>query len=254
MCPILFQLGRLTVYAYGSILAFGFIVGGVLILLKARREGISTDRVIELFCLTIFSALAGARGLDVLIDLSSYREDPLKVFRLWEGGLTFYGGFLLAVETGILYLRRYRLPVWKMADLFAPSVALGLFFARLGCFMAGCCYGKETALPWGVTFSHPQSLARLGVRLHPTQLYEAAGCFCLFLFLARGEKKKSYEGEIFWLFILLYSLLRFLIEFFRDDPRGFLFGTFFSTSQAIGVLLAILSIYMLNYLKKRFRR
>jgi phosphatidylglycerol:prolipoprotein diacylglycerol transferase len=134
-----------------------------------------------------------------------------------------------------------------MADLFAPSVALGLSFARIGCFMAGCCYGKETVLPWAVTFTHPQSLARLGVRLHPTQLYEAAGCLALFLFLTWMEKKKSYEGEIFWLFLLVYSLLRFLIEFFRDDPRGFLFGTFLSTSQAIGVLLAIFSVYMLNY-------
>jgi phosphatidylglycerol:prolipoprotein diacylglycerol transferase len=254
MCPILFQLGRLTVYAYGSILALGFIVGGVLVLLKVRKEGISLDRMVELFCLTIFSALLGARGLDVLVDLPSYREDPLKVFRLWEGGLTFYGGFLLAVGAGIIYMRWYRLPVWKMADLFTPSVALGLFFARIGCFMAGCCYGKATILPWGVTFIHPQSLARLGVPLHPTQLYEAAGCLSLFLFLTWTEKKKSYEGEIFWLFLLLYSLLRFLIEFFRDDPRGFLFETFLSTSQAIGALLAILSVYMLNYLKRRSRR
>ncbi len=180
MCPILFQLGRFTVYAYGSILALGFIAGGILILWKARREGISLDRVIELFCLTIFSALVGARGLDVLIHLPFYREDPFKVFRLWEGGLTFYGGFLLAVGMGIAYMRWYRLPIWKMADLFGPSVALGLFFARIGCFMAGCCYGKETLLPWGVTFTDPQSLARLRVPLHPTQLYEAAGGLFLF--------------------------------------------------------------------------
>jgi phosphatidylglycerol---prolipoprotein diacylglyceryl transferase len=254
MCPILFHLGRFTVYAYGSILALGFIAGGVLILWKARREGISLDCVIELFCLTIFSALVGARGLDVLIHLPFYREDPFKVFRLWEGGLTFYGGFLLSVGMGIAYMRWRRLPVWKIADLFGPSVALGLFFARIGCFMAGCCYGKETLLPWGVTFTDPQSLARLRVPLHPTQLYEAAGGLFLFFFLTWMEKRKSYEGQIFWLFLFLYSLLRFLIEFFRDDPRGFLPGTFLSTSQAIGILLAILSLYMLNYLKRRFRR
>jgi phosphatidylglycerol---prolipoprotein diacylglyceryl transferase len=254
MCPILFQLGRFTVYAYGSILALGFMMGGILVLWRARREGISLDRVVEIFCLTIFSALVGARGLDVLIQLPLYREDPFKVFRLWEGGLTFYGGFLLAVGAGIGYMRWYRLPVWKMADLFTPSVALGLFFARIGCFMAGCCYGKETLLPWGVTFTHPQSLARLGVPLHPTQLYEAAAGLSLFFFLIWIQKRKSYEGQIFWLFLLLYSVLRFLIEFFRDDPRGFLFGTFLSTSQAIGILLAILSLFMLNYLKRRSGR
>ena len=148
-------------------------------------------------------------------------------------------------------MRWYRLPIWKIADLFAPSIALGLFFARTGCFMAGCCYGKETSLPWGVTFTDPLSLARLSVPLHPTQLYEAAGGLFLFLFLIWMEKRKSYEGQIFWLFLLLYSILRFLIEFFRDDPRGFLFGTLLSTSKPIGILLAILSLYMLNYLERR---
>jgi phosphatidylglycerol:prolipoprotein diacylglycerol transferase len=254
MCPILFKLGGLTVYAYGSILAFGFISGGILILLKSRREGISLERVIDLFCLTIFSALVGSRGLHVLLNLHSFREDPIKIFRVWEGGLVFYGGFLLAIGVAVGYMRWYRLPTWKIADLFAPSVALGLFFARIGCFMAGCCYGKETSLPWGVTFTDPLSLARLHIPLHPTQLYEAAGGLFLFLSLIWMEKKKSYDGQIFWLFLLLYSILRFFIEFVRDDPRGFLFGTFLSTSQTLGILLAILSLFMLNYLGRRHRR
>jgi len=254
MCPILFQVGGLTVYAYGSILAFGCVVGGILILLKARREGISLDRTIELFCLTIFSGLVGGRGLDVLVNLPFYREDPLKVFRLWEGGMTFYGGFLLAAGAAMAYMKWYRLPIWKIADLYAPSIALGLFFARIGCFMAGCCYGKETSLPWSVTFTDPFSLAPLHVPLHPTQLYEAAGGFLLFFFLVWMEERRSFEGQIFWLFLFSYSILRFLIEFVRDDPRGSLFWSFLSTSQALGILLAILSLYMLNYLGKRCRR
>ena len=254
MCPILFHLGGLTVYAYGSILAIGFVLGGIRILFKARREGISFDRVVEIFCLAIFSALVGARGLDVLVNLSFYREDPFKIFRLWEGGMTFYGGLFLAVGVAIGYMKWHRLPTWKIADLFAPSIALGLFFARIGCFMAGCCYGKETSLPWGVTFTDPLSLARLHIPLHPTQLYEAAGGLFLFLFLIWMEKRKSYDGQIFLLFLLAYSILRFLIEFLRDDPRGFLFGTFLSTSQALGILLAIFSLYMLNYWSRKYGR
>ena len=254
MCPVLFQVGGLTVYAYGSILALGFVVGGILILLKARREGISLDRIIELFCLTILSGLVGGRGLDVLVNLPFYREDPFKVFKLWEGGMTFYGGFLLAVGAAMGYMKWYRLPIWKIADLFAPSIALGLFFARIGCFMAGCCYGKETSLPWSVTFTDPFSLAPLHVPLHPTQLYEAAGGLLLFLFLVWMEERRSFEGQIFWLFLFSYSILRFLIEFVRDDPRGSLFWAFLSTSQALGILLAIFSLYMLNYLGKRCRR
>jgi phosphatidylglycerol---prolipoprotein diacylglyceryl transferase len=254
MCPILFQFDGFTVYAYGSILALGFVVGGILILLKAQKEKISLERVIELFFLAIFSGLVGARGLYVLIELPLFREDPVKIFKIWEGGLVFYGGFLLAVAMTIGYMKWYRLPIWKMADLFAPSVALGLFFARIGCFMAGCCYGKETSLPWGITFTDPHSLAQLNIRLHPTQLYEAAGGLALFLFLIWREKRKSYDGQIFWFFLLLYSILRFLIEIVRDDPRGFLFGMFLSTSQTIGIFLAILSLFMLNYLGRRRRR
>ena len=130
----------------------------------------------------------------------------------------------------------------------------GSFFCQDRLFYGRMLLWKGDLLPWGVTFTDPQSLARLRVPLHPTQLYEAAGGLFLFFFLTWMEKRKSYDGQIFWLFLLLYSLLRFLIEFFRDDPRGFLPGTFLSTSQAIGILLAILSLYMLNYLKRRFRR
>jgi phosphatidylglycerol:prolipoprotein diacylglycerol transferase len=254
MCPILFQLNGLTVYAYGSILALGFVIGMILILLKARKEDVSLERVAELFCLTIVSALVGARGLHVFTNLAPFIEDPSRIFKVWEGGLVFYGGFFLAVATAIGYMRWHRLPLWKIADLFTPSIALGLFFARIGCFMAGCCYGSATSLPWAVTFTDPHSLARLHVPLHPTQLYEAGSGLALFFFLVWMKKRKSYDGQVFWLFLLLYSLVRFAIEFVRDDPRGFLGGTFLSTSQTIGICLAIVSLFMLSYLKRGCRR
>ena len=251
MCPILFQSGGFTIYAYGSALAFGFMAGMVLIFLKARKEGISAERVAELFCLSIFSAIIGARGLYVLLDLPLFLRDPSQIYKVWEGGLVFYGGLILSVGVGLIYMRWYRLPIWKMADLFAPAIALGLFFTRIGCFMAGCCYGKETSLPIGVTFTDPHSLARLGVSLHPTQLYEAVAGLALFLFLLRMEKRKSFDGQIFWLFLLLYSFVRFLIEFLRGDPRGFLVWASLSTSQTLGIVLAILSLFMLSYMERR---
>jgi phosphatidylglycerol:prolipoprotein diacylglycerol transferase len=244
----------LTVYSYGAILAFGFVVGMVLILLKARKQGIPLDRMIELFCLSIFSALVGARGFHVLLDLAPYVENPLRILKVWEGGLVFYGGLILAIGAGLVYMRGYRLPIWKVADLFAPAIALGLFFARIGCFMAGCCFGKETSLPWGVRFSDPDSLAPLHLSLHPTQLYEAAGGFVLFLLLAWMERRKSFDGQTFWLFLLLYSILRFFIECLRDDPRGFLIWPSVSTSQTLGVPLAILSLFVLFYMKRGLRR
>jgi phosphatidylglycerol:prolipoprotein diacylglycerol transferase len=136
-------------------------------------------------------------------------------------------------------------------DLVSPLLALGLFFGRIGCFFAGCCYGKETSLPWGVVFTNPNSLARLNVPLHPTQLYDAANGLAIFLFLIWRERRKAFDGQIFSLFLLLYSITRFFIEMLRGDPRGFLFQNLISTSQGIGIFLAILSIFMLFFLEKR---
>ncbi len=248
MFPILFRLGSLNIYAYGIFIAIGFIFGFFLALRRSRIEGIPAERIIDLFFLVVISAIIGSRALFILINFNDYRHQPLQIFSLWEGGLVFYGGLILATGVSLVYMWRTRHPVWKMADLFSPSIALGLFFGRIGCFLAGCCYGKETSLPWAVTFTDPVSLARLNVSLHPTQLYEALGSLFLFLFLIWKRKHKTFEGQIFWLFLLLYSVLRFFIEFLRDDPRGFFFGELVSTSQGIGIGLALTSLFMLIYL------
>ena len=254
MCPILFRFGEFPVYAYGFFIALGFITGFVLATWKARKEGIPFERVVDLFFYTLFSSLVGARILFILINLDSYLSAPFQIFRIWEGGLVFYGGLVLALATALWYMRWHRLPVWEMADLFTPSIALGLFFGRMGCFFAGCCYGKETSLPWKVTFTNPESLAPLHIPLHPTQLYDAANGLAIFFFLLWMERRKRFHGQIFWTFVLLYAVTRFLIEIFRGDPRGFLLGSVLSTSQVIGIALAIASLFMLSYLLKAKRR
>jgi phosphatidylglycerol:prolipoprotein diacylglycerol transferase len=245
-----FPIGHLNIYAYGFFLALGFIVGLTLAVLKTQKEGVPFEHVASLFFHTVFSAIVGSRLLFILVNFDLYRQNPLQTFKIWEGGLVFYGGFILAVAVSIGYMRWHRLPLWNLADLFSPSIAIGLFFGRLGCFFAGCCYGKETSLPWGVVFTDSSSLAPLHVSLHPVQLYEAGGNLALFFFLKWREKKKAFDGQIFWLFLFLYSVTRFFIEMFRGDPRGFLFGNLLSTSQGIGVLLAIFALFMLFYMKK----
>jgi phosphatidylglycerol---prolipoprotein diacylglyceryl transferase len=251
MRPVLFRLGGLTVYAYGFFLAMGIVAGALLAFVEARREGIPIERMIDLFFYSVISAVVGARLLFVIINFDSYRNNPLHVFRVWEGGLVFYGGLVLAAGVSIGYMRRRRLAVWKMADLFAPSVALGLFFGRVGCFFAGCCYGKETTLPWAVTFTDPASLALRNLPLHPTQLYDAGNGLAIFFFLIWLKRRKTFDGEVFWLFLSLYSVTRFFIEIMRGDPRGFLWDGFLSTSQFVGTVLAIVSLFMLFYLGKR---
>src|SRR4030042_5659586 len=247
MFPILFRLGGLTIYAYGFFLILGIVVAGILAILRVRKEDlhIPFERLADLFFYAVLSAIVGSRILFVLINFDLYRENPLRIFKIWEGGLVFYGGLILAIGVSIGYMRWYRLPIRKLFDLISPLLALGLFFGRIGCFFAGCCYGKETSLPWGVIFTDPNSLARLNVPLHPTQLYDAANGLAIFFFLNWKAKRKTFDGQIFWLFLFLYSVTRFFIEILRGDPRGFLFEDLLSTAQAIGILLAIFSLFML---------
>jgi len=256
MYPILFQSGRFHIYAYGFFIVVGFAAAAVLAALKVRKSNIkiSFENATELFFYTVLSAFLGSRILFVLINFDFFRQHPLQMFKVWEGGLVFYGGLVPAAVVAFWVMKAHRLPVWKLADLISPLIALGLSFGRIGCFLAGCCYGKETSLPWAVVFRNPDSLARLNVPLHPTQLYDAANGLALFFFLSWMEKRKSFDGQIFWLFVFLYSITRFLVEIFRGDPRGFFFADLLSASQAIGTLLAIFSLFMLFYMEKQVRR
>ena len=256
MHPILFQIGNFTIYAYGFFIVVGFALAVFLAALKIRKLNIriSLEEVVDLLFYTVLSGFLGSRMLFVLINFEAYRRNPLLMFKIWEGGLVFYGGLIPAAMVALWYMKRRRLPIWKLADLISSLIALGLSFGRIGCFLAGCCYGRETSLPWAVVFKNPDSLARLNVPLHPTQLYDAVNGLAIFFFLNWMEKRKTFDGQIFWLFLFLYSVTRFFIEIFRDDPRGFLFGDFLSTSQAIGILLATLSLFMLFYMEKKYRR
>jgi len=196
MYPILFRLDGLTVYAYGFFLILGTVIAGILAILKVRKEGlpISFERAADLFFYTVLAAIVGSRILFVLINFDLFRENPFRIMNIWEGGLVFYGGFLLAVGVAIGYMRWHRLPILKLLDLISPLIGLGLFFGRIGCFLAGCCYGKETSLPWGVTFTNPDSLARLNVPLHPTQLYDALNG----LFIKYARKPQAFKPGDEW--------------------------------------------------------
>lgn len=251
MHPILFKIGSLPIHTYGVLLAAAFFLALALAVREAKKEGIPPEKIADLGLYLLISAIVGSRILFILTDLHYYIEHPLRIFKLWEGGLVFFGGLILAIPVGIYYIKKNDLPLWKVADINAPSIAIAQAVGRLGCFSAGCCYGKPADIPWAVTFRDPDSLARLDIPLHPTQLYESSGTFLIFLFLIFMRKKKSFDGQLFWLYVLLYSIVRFFIEFFRgDEIRGMPFGSPLSTSQGIGILLAILAIYMLHRLSR----
>lgn len=254
MYPRLLDLGPFTVYSYGVLLAAAYLLGLYMAVRRARRFGIDGDRVLDMGIYLIVSALLGAKLLLLVVDFDHFRRNPAEIWTLVRSGGVFYGGLVVATLVGIWYVRKHRLPIWQTADAIAPGIALGHVVGRLGCVLAGCCYGKPTSLPWGITFTDTFAAANVGtplhVALHPTQLYDAgAEALILLLLLATERRGRPFAGRTFWLYMLLYAATRFGVEFFRGDPRGVL-GSL-ATSQVIALVLAPLSILMLVVLSRR---
>ena len=251
--PELFELGPLTVYSYGVLLAASYLLGLRLAMTRAKRWGLDANRVLDLGIYIIIAALIGAKLMLLFVDFDQFRRSPWELLALARSGGVFYGGLILAVAVAFWYIARHRMPFWTTCDVFAPGIALGHVTGRLGCFAAGCCYGKPTDLPWAVIFTNPLAAANvgtpLGIPLHPTQLYEAgAELLILVLLLATERKGKLFAGRTFWSYMFLYAVSRFIIEIYRGDPRGAILG--FSTSQFISLVLAPLSLIMLTWLAK----
>src|SRR5476651_458127 len=253
MHPILFNIGAWPVYSYGVLLAAAYLAGLQLAVMRARRAGLDGARVMDLGIYLIIAALVGAKLMLIAVDFNYFRSQPRELFSLVRAGGVFYGGLLAAFFVALWLIRRYQLPLWTTGDLIAPGIALGHIVGRFGCLLAGCCYGKPTTLPWGITFKDPFAAANvgtpLGVPLHPTQLYEAGAELLILGVLLWTEKKgRSFAGRTFWLYMLLYAISRFIIEFFRGDERGNV--GMFSTSQFISIVLAPLAIVMLVWLAR----
>src|SRR5216117_3940982 len=253
MYPRLFELGPLTLYTYGVLLAAAYLLGLRLAMVRAKHRGLDATRVLDLGIYIIISALVGAKLLLLITDFQTFRHDPRELVTLARSGGVFYGGLILAVAVALWYIRRVGLPLWTTCDVFAPGIALGHVVGRFGCLFAGCCYGKPTTKAWGITFTDPFAAANvgtpLGVALHPTQLYEAGAEFLILMVLLLTERKgRPFAGRTFWLYMLLYAISRFIIEFYRGDDRGTV--GMFSTSQFISIVLAPLAIVMLVYLSR----
>ena len=254
MYPELFSLGPVTVYTYGVLLAASYLLGLRLAMTRAKKRGLDSNRVLDLGIYIIIAALVGAKLLLLVVDFDQFRRSPADLFSLVRAGGVFYGGLLLSVSVAFWYMNKHRMPFWTTCDVFAPAIALGHVTGRLGCMAAGCCYGKPTDVPWAIVFTNPLAAANVGtplnIPLHPTQLYEAGAELLILVLLLVTEKRwRPFAGRTFWLYMLLYAISRYIIEFYRGDPRGFpLFGL--STSQLISLILVPLSLAMLVWLKR----
>lgn len=245
MFPTLIQIGPLTLRTYGALIAVAFLAGLQVAKRTARLRGIKEHFLMDLAVLLIFSGLLGARLFYVILNLAYYMQHPWESLKVWEGGLVFYGGFIVAAIAGVYYARRHAISVGLIADCMAPALALGQAIGRWGCFFAGCCYGKVTTLPWAVKFKDPASLAPLGIDLHPTQLYESFGDLAIAAILWwRLVKHPDNRGDVFWLYVLLYGSLRFIVEFMRGDDRGPTMGGLYP-SQVLALLAVLLAASIL---------
>lgn len=259
MFPELFRIGSFPVTTYGIFLAVGMLLALIAAARLGARDGLSKDRIYDLGLWTLVGGLVGSKLLMYFVE----PEVHLLSLDFLRSGGVFYGGLIGGFVAALVVVRLYGLPFWKVADAFAPGVALGQAFGRLGCFSAGCCWGKPTDLAWGVHFTeagHEYTGVPIvyadgsACYLHPTQLYEAFAMVGLFVFLVWLHRKKVFDGQVLVAYGLMYSIVRFLIEFLRDDPRGDILGlttmTGLSTSQMVSIVVALFSgLFMIMRLR-----
>ncbi len=259
MYPKILELGPITLHSYGLLLALAFLSATALLARLAAREQVPASRSWDLAFVVILSSLLGAKLLMVLTNFSYYVSQPSRFVSLefWQAGGAYFGGLIGAILGSYWYISRssdLEFPV--MADAAAPAIALGQTIGRLGCFGAGCDYGKPTSLPWGVTFTSEYASQNVGVplnvTLHPTQLYESVGALLLFFLLLWIHGHRRFAGQVFAVYLMGYGLLRFANEFFRGDRgRGLLFDGQVSVHQLIAVGLILAALLVLYSARKK---
>jgi phosphatidylglycerol:prolipoprotein diacylglycerol transferase len=248
MHPILFQFSGLTLYSFGLIVAIAFLVGTLWIAVRARRIGEDANLYLEGMLWFIIAAIAGARLFYIFFFPQEFLADPVRVL-FSQGGLVWYGGMAGVSLAVILFTRLKKLSLWRFADVMTPPAAIGLAIGRIGCLMAGCCYGGPCDLPWAIHYPAGHETHPAGV--HPAPLYESLALVLVTLMLARVDKHKRFDGETTWFFFILYGIVRFLLEYVRGDRLVWIEALNLSASQVISLAGIALGAGMLFYLSRR---
>ncbi len=245
MFPVLFHFDSFAIHSYGFFIALGYLVALFAMIRIGKKQSVSMAHLVDLAFFSLLAGLVGARILFVLTNFSYYWKNPVEIFYVWEGGLVFFGGILTAIPFLLFYIRRNKLPVRASLDILAVGLSIGHAFGRIGCLGAGCCHGKACDLPWAIKINSDlvDPLLR-NTPIHPTQIYEAASLFILFIFLWQKTKHKIFNGQVALLYLMSYAVIRSIIEMFRGDSiRGFLVPGLVSTSQCISLLTFALAFY-----------
>lgn len=246
MFPILFTIAGFEVRSYGVLIAAGILAGVYIGEKEIRRKGLLPGTFVEFIPRGIILGLAASRLTFVLTHMENFTASPLQAFNLRAGGLNFYGGLAGGLIAALIFLGLRKIPFGKFSDCAAPALAAALFFGRIGCFLNGCCFGTSSSLPWAAVYSSPRSSAPLHTPLHPSQLYEAAGNLLLLGLLWSVRKKPALSGRMFYLFLFLYSGLRFFLERFRGDTLAYITPNFAWTDLFFIVIMTVSAIMILN--------
>jgi len=261
MHPVLFRIpvfGGLVIHSYGVMVASGFVAGMTWVYFESKRIGQDPSRNLDLVFYILVSAIIGSKLFYIIVSQrEAFLQNPLILFEIWRGGLVFYGGLILSLITGVWYIRRHKMPMLTTLDIFAPAIAIGHSLGRIGCFLAGCCYGKPVlGHHWySVVFPpNPSCFAPTGIGIYPTQLMESAGEVIIFTVLFFLSRAKKFDGQIMASYMMLYSILRFSDEFLRGDMiRGFVISGVLSTSQFISIFIFATGAYMYARLYRKSR-
>lgn len=245
MIPELVSVGPFTLHSYGLAIAIGVFVSVGLMRRQARRTGFPPqEKIFDLVLVVVLAGLVGARLFYVVQEWEWYASHPLEVVQIWKGGLVYYGGMVVGFLAFFIYIRLQRLPFLALTDFIIPYAALTHAFGRVGCFLNGCCYGRASNLPWAVKFSF------LAEAVHPTQIYEALFNLILFVVLLRSYERCRFQGEVTSLYLILYPMGRFFIEFFRGGQALWLSGLTFHQVLSFLFVLTGISLYGIFRLRR----
>jgi len=255
MFPDLIKIGDFTIHTYGVLVALGLIAGYLVMVYFAKREDIDIKKAENIFIFSIIGGIIGAR-IAYVIEHPEQMKSFIDYFAVWKGGIDWFGGFLGGLFTGLFFIHKYKIPIWKAGDIAAISIIIGHAFGRLGCTAAGCCYGK--VVPEDSIFKyiaikfpqHPDTAAPSGIPLYPTQPAEAIGNFFIFVILFFMYRYKKFDGQIFSFYLILYGIERFLLEFWRGvtPPIPYIGITW---NQVVSIGMVLFGIFLIFYFLKK---
>ncbi len=242
MQPILLSIGNFKIFSYGAMVALGVLVATVLVYHHALKRHLNAEKIVDLIFWIVVWGLTGGRILYVLINPDIYFKDPLEIIKLNNGGLVFHGSLAGALIAALFFMKKSRQPVWETLDIVFLFLPLAHALGRVGCFLNGCCSGKPTQTFFGVIFPG------CSIKVHPTQLYSSLSLLVIFLILYVWENKKHFSGEIVCLYLIIYGVMRFFMEFLRINPEVLGSLTMF---QCVSIVLVIAGIILYGVLKNK---